>query len=225
MHYIRAMFAAEVGHILRKEFKLEFAQKFPFTGMLLYIFSTVFICYLSLYQIIDVKTWNALFWILSLFAAVNAVAKSFLQESAGLNLYYYTFIDPQALIIARILYNMLLLTVLMLLTYFIYALLIGNLVQNHGMFILCIVLGSCGLSSVLTIVSAISARGSNSSAMMAILGFPLLFPLLITILKFSKNIIDGIPWSVSYKYAMVLMAINIITITLGYILFPYLWRE
>ena len=219
------MFAVDVKNILAKEFKLEFTQKFPFTGMLIYIFSTVFICYLSLYQIIDVKTWNALFWILSLFAAVNAVAKSFMQESAGISLYYYTFIDPRALIVAKVIYNMLLLTVLSLLTFLIYTLLIGNLVTDIAMFLLCIVLGSCGLSAILTIVSAIAARSNNSSALMAILGFPLLFPLLITILKFSKNIIDGIPWYVSYKYALVLAAINLITITLGYILFPYLWRD
>ena len=73
----------EVKHLIAKEINLEWKQKYAFNGLLLYVISTVFVCYLSFKQIIDVPTWNALFWIIMLFASVNAIAKSFIQESKG----------------------------------------------------------------------------------------------------------------------------------------------
>jgi heme exporter protein B len=47
----------------------------------------------------------------------------------------------------------------------------------------------------------------------------------MTIIRFSKNAMDGIDWSVNYKFAIILIALNVLTVTLSYILFPYLWRE
>ena len=204
---------------------LEWRLKYSFSGILIYVISTIFICYLSFKQIIDPPTWNALFWIILLFAAVNAVAKSFMQESKGLQLFYYTLLNPQHVILAKSIYNMMLLLVVSLLSFLFYMLFMGNIVQNTPMFLIGLLLGSSGLSSVLTLVSAIAAKTNNSSALMAILSFPILLPLLMTIIKFSKNAMDGLNWSVNYPNLIILLAINLLVITLAYLLFPYLWRE
>ncbi len=219
------MFYKQLTALLHKEFTQELKQKFSLTGILLYVVATLYICYLSFHEIIDPVTWNALFWVISVFAAINAVAKSFIQESSGQQIYFYTLADPRVVIISKMIFNAVLLTLVSLVTFGCYVLFIGNLVSNVGLFLLCIVLGNCGLSSILTLVSAIAARANNSSALMAILGLPLLFPLLLTVLKLSKNIIDDLSWAVDVKYVVVLIAFNIITITLGFILFPYLWRD
>jgi heme exporter protein B len=86
-------------------------------------------------------------------------------------------------------------------------------------------LGSAGLSSTLTLVSAIASRAGNNPSMMAILSFPILIPLLMTIMRFSKNAIDGIGWSVNSNYAIILAALTAMVTLLSYLLFPYLWRD
>jgi heme exporter protein B len=101
--------------LLKKEIILEWRSKYAFNGILLYIVSTVFVCYISFnlnpgfkgsqgYPIV----WNILFWIIMLFASVNAIAKSFLQESKSRLLYYYSIAHPQAIIISKTIYNALL---------------------------------------------------------------------------------------------------------------------
>ena len=79
--------------LLRKEILLEFRQRYAIGGILLYVVSTVFVVYLS-FQQVKPPVWNALFWIISLFAAVNAVVKSFVQESGKRQLYYYSLASP-----------------------------------------------------------------------------------------------------------------------------------
>jgi heme exporter protein B len=215
----------QIIELVKKEVLLEWRSKYSFTGILIYVISTIFICFLSFKQIIDPPTWNALFWIILLFAAVNAVAKSFVQESRGLQLFYYTLLNPQHVILAKTFYNIILLLILSCISFLFYILFMGNIVQDTPMFFTGLLLGAAGLSSVLTLVSAIAAKTNNSSALMAILSFPILLPLLMTIIKFSKNAMDGLSWSVNYPNFIILLAINLLIGTLSCLLFPYLWRE
>jgi heme exporter protein B len=216
---------SEILSLVQKEIRLEWKQRYAFNGLILYVAATVFVCYLSFRQIIDVPTWNALFWIIQLFAGVNAIAKSFIQESRGRLLYYYTLADSRSVILSKIIYNFLLMTILSAFNLFFYSLLIGNPVQDMTMFIIAVILGSTGLSSVLSMVSAIASKAGNSATLMAVLSFPVLLPLLIVTIRFSKNAVDGLSWGVSTQYVVVLLALNAMVIGLAYLLFPYIWKD
>lgn len=215
----------EILLLLRKEASLEWKQRYALNAMLLYVVSTVFVCYLSFKFLVDVPTWNALFWIIILFTAVNATSKSFSTESRGRLLYTYTLASAQAIILARILYNMLLLLLITLIGYGIYSLLIGNLVQDHPYFLLGLVLGATGFSAILTLVAAIAAKTRQNSTLMAILSFPVVIPMLIVLIRFSKNAVDGLDHSIQQPYILALIAINIIVVALAWLLFPFLWKE
>jgi len=222
---VKPRLSREIMLLLQKEASLEWKQRYALNAMLLYVVSTVFVCYLSFKFLVDVPTWNALFWIIILFTAVNATSKSFSTESRGRLLYTYTLASAQAIILARILYNMLLLLVITLIGYAIYSLLIGNLVQDHPYFLLGLVLGSTGFSSILTLVAAIAAKTRQNSTLMAILSFPVVIPMLIVLIRFSKNAVDGLAHSIQQPYIIALVAINLIVIALAWMLFPFLWKE
>ena len=211
--------------LIKKEAQLEFRQKYALGGILLYVISTTFVCYLSFRSIVDIPTWNALYWIIVLFASVNAIAKSFTQESVGKLLYLYTLTNPRAIVISKIIYNSGLLIILTLATTLFYSLFLGNVIGDLAQFIIVAIAGSMGLASVLTLVSAIAAKTNNNVSLMAILSFPIILPLLITIIHASKNAIDDLGWSVNGKYIIVLLALNALITTLSYLLFPYLWRD
>lgn len=217
--------ASEIKHLITKELKQELRQKYALGGILLYVVSTVFVCYLSFRNIIDKPTWNALFWIILLFGSINAVAKSFIQESKGRQLYFYTLVSPQAVIISKILYNSLLMLLLSLVCFLVYSLFIKNLVDDIPYFILTLVMGSIGFASVLSMVSAIASKTNSNFSLMAILSFPMLIPLLLSLIKVSKNAVDGLDRSLSTPYFGVLLLINLMVILLSFVLFPYLWRD
>ncbi len=218
----------EVQLLLKKEVTLEWRQRYALNGMLLYVVGAVFICYMSFNfrrGTINVATWNALFWIIMLFAAINAVAKSFVQEPRGRMIYYYSVASPQGIIVAKMIYNTLLLLLLALICFIFYGAVMGNDVQNVWLFSGNLLLGASGFSVSLTMISGIAAKAQNSSTLMAILSFPIMIPLLLVVMKVSKNAIDGLDPTVSYDEIIVLLAINVMVATLSYILFPYLWRS
>jgi heme exporter protein B len=218
------MLFKKVKYLVVKEVKLEMRNKYALGGILLYVVSTIFVSYLSFKKIINPATWNALFWIILLFASINAVAKSFINETRGRLLYLYTLASPQAVILSKIIYNSFLLSILSVLCLLVYTLFVGNIVQDFSLFLVTLLLGSFGFSSLLTMVSAIASKTNNNFTLMAILSFPIIMPLLMVLIKLSKNAIDGLDlWDTNSL--LILMFLNVIIIASSYLLFPYLWRD
>jgi heme exporter protein B len=112
------------------------------------------------------------------------------------------------------------------LTFVFYVFYLGNQIADYPLYIASLVFGSLGFASLLTMVSAISSRSNNNFGLMAILSFPIILPMLITVIKVSKTALAGAVTDPSaWKYIGVLALLNVIVIILAYLLFPYLWRE
>jgi len=213
-----------VKSLIRKDIILEWRSKYAINGIVLYVVSTVFVCYQA-FKSVDPTTWNALFWIILLFASINAINKSFVQESRGRQLYYYTIASPRAVILSKIIYNMLVMLLLSSIAYLVYSVIFRNPLGDPVLYMVVVALGAIGFAAVFTMVAAISAKAGNNSTLMAILSFPIIIPMLLVLVQVSKNAMDGLERSTSYDELIVLGAINIITVALSLLLFPYLWRD
>lgn len=215
---------AQIKFLLKKEILLEWRSKYALNGILLYVISTVFVCYLS-FKTTPPLVWNALFWIILLFAAINAIAKSFMQESKGRLLYYYQIASPQAIILAKIIYNILLMVLMATIALGFYSIVFENQVGDIWLYFIAVLIGAISFSTVFTMISAIASKANNNNTLMAILSFPVIIPLLMLIIKLSKNAMDGLDRSVSLDEIAVLGGINLIVIVISLLLFPYLWRD
>jgi heme exporter protein B len=224
-----------ISGLIRKEMLLEFRQKSALGGVIVYVAGTIFItslCFLG--RVLELNTWNTLFWIISLFTSVTINGRSFLKETGGAGLYNYLHYSPQKFILAKVLYNMIFMLGLSLVTFCFYAFFmkIQRLpnqepgVGNMPLFLIVLTLASTGLAGVLSLMSAIAAKANGNFAMMSILSFPVIMPMILVIIRLSKQAVDGIEWAgVSFSLMAVLLALNVITVLLSFLLFPYLWRD
>lgn len=212
-------------HLLKKEVLTEFRHKISLNGIFLYVTSTIFIVYLVFNQLEDLKSWVALYWIIMVFVGVNASLNSFRLESGRQFYYYYGLVKAVPLILSKLIFNAVLISIIAFLAYGLLSILIGNPVENDALFSLVIFLGSLGLSSILTLVSAIASKTGQNSSLTAILGFPILLPVLLLAIKASLLCGLGFSWEECQSYLLSLIAINVAIILLSLILFPYLWRS
>ncbi len=211
--------------LVQKDFLLEWRQQSALSGIFLYLLSTVFLCYLAFEGIISERSWNALFWIIMLFASVNVALKAFTLEHEKRHLFYYTLASPVATINAKILYNAVLMTFLALAGFIIFVAFMGNPVQSLLLFLLNMLLGMLGFSAILCMVSAIAARVRNNFTLMAILGFPLVLPLLLLLIRVSQQCIAGTSIQHIAPDLLIILMLKVITLILSNLLFPYIWRE
>ena len=212
--------------LIKKELLLEFRQKSTIGGVVLYVVGTIFVSALCFKGKLDKPTWNALFWVITLFTSVTISGKSFLKETGGQALFNFLHYSPTQFIVAKILYNMVFMLVLSFITFFFYAFFIKNEVENLGLFFIVLILASSGLAAILSLMSAIASKASGNFAIMSILSFPVLMPLILVVIRVSKQAVDGIEWAgVGYNFIGILVALNVLTIALSFLLFPYLWRD
>ncbi len=214
----------EVKHLIAKDIRQEWRQRYAINGILLYVVAAVFVTYLSV-KLNDKPAWNAVFWIIILFTSVSSTAKSFIQEGRGRWLYYYQMASPQAIIISKVVYNSLLMMVICGLCFTFYSLLMGSMADNVPMFLLVAMLGSLGFSAVLSMTSAIASKAGNSNLLMPVLSIPAIIPLLLVTIKASKGAMDGLSNSIILRDSLVLFAFYLAIAALAYILFSFLWKE
>jgi heme exporter protein B len=215
-----------INHIFtlfKKDLLLEIRQQYSFYGVLLYIGATIFVLYMAI-ESPESNVWNGLFWVIQVFISVNAVAKSFLQESRGRMLYFYSIAGPRDFVLAKLLFNSLLMLLMSLLSLALFSLFLGNPLVKAGTFIGLVLLGGWSLSLVFTFLAAIAAKAQQNAAIMAVLGFPLIIPQLILLMRLSNATFNE-PIPITVATILLLVALDLMVILLAVILFPFLWKD
>ncbi len=77
---------------------------------------------------------------------------------------------------------------------------------------------------VFSFLAAIAAKAQHNAAIMAILGFPIIIPQLIMLIKISSAAFSqqGV---FSVTPVLMLMVLDVLVILLANILFPFLWKD
>lgn len=213
----------QIFSLVKKDLLLEVRQQYSFYGILLYVIATIFVLYMTIREP-ETNVWNGLFWVIMLFICINAVAKSFLQESRGRMLYFYSIVNPRDFILAKLLFNSVLMLLMCLLSIVLFSLFLGNPVEKIPQFIGLVILGGWSLSLVFTFLSAIAAKAQQNAAIMAILGFPLIIPQLLLLMRLANTVFTTTP-SIPVSSVLLVVMLDILVILLAIILFPFLWKD
>jgi heme exporter protein B len=209
--------------LFKKDLLLEIRQQYSFYGILLYALSTLFVLYLSM-DAPEPRVWNGLFWMIQLFICTNAVAKGFLQESRGRWLYYYTLAHPITIVLAKLLFNTILMGLMSLISLILFRLFLGAPFLDPIRFFGIVLLGGISLSLVFSFLAAIAAKAQQNAAILAILGFPLILPQLILLQQISTTQFSG---NTAFDLIPVglLIGLDALVVILSTILFPFIWKE
>ena len=209
--------------LIKKDVLLEIRQQYSFYGILLYIIATIFVLYMTIREP-EPKVWNGLFWVIQLFICINAVAKSFLQETRGRMLYFYSIVNPREFVLAKLVFNSVLMLLMSFLSILLFSLFLGNPVQKAPQFIGLVLLGGWSLSLVFTFLSAIAAKAQQNAAIMAILGFPIIIPQLMLLMNLANTVFTD-KTGIAASTLLLIVMLDILVILLAVILFPFLWRD
>ena len=139
-------------------------------------------------------------------------------------LYYQSITSPINFIIAKLLFNSVLMLVMSAISFILFALFMNYPVERSAIFIGLVFLGGWSLSLVFTFLAAIAAKAQQNAAIMAILGFPIIIPQLMMLMKVSNTVFDATT-TIPLLNIVLLFGSNILVILLAVILFPFLWKD
>lgn len=214
----------QVIAIILREFRHEIRYRKSWLAIILYVASIVYVSYLGFQHDLEPSTWNTLFWILMVFISMFASSGSF-SGREGEMLYIYTLVSPQKFILARLVYNGIFMVLVSLASFTGYVFFVGCPVGNLTLFLITMLLSVWGISSLLTVSYAIASKGGGGFALMSIISFPILVPLLMSSQHLSMMAMQGSDASGYWGSIIALVSLDAIIAAMSYLLFPYLWRD
>lgn len=194
---------------------------------LLFMVATVFTIYLLKKDLNDRQLLSVLYWISVVFGSFQLCAKSFSNESQERVLWLKQYATPLEFIFSKLIFNILFLTLLAFMAFGAFCVVFSySPAESNFLFLaVAMLLGSINLASVLTFVGGIGHSAGSALGLTAILGFPIILPGLLFSTRLFFYALGDISASVNAPYAYALLALNVLTILLVSVLFPYLWRE
>jgi heme exporter protein B len=88
-----------------------------------------------------------------------------------------------------------------------------------------VITGGISLSLLFTLLSAIASKAGGNSALIAILGFPIVVPQIIVISDLSKPLFVTMSVTGWWSFYFILIGLDVLIIALSIILFPFLWKD
>lgn len=214
----------ELLGLLVKEFVVEWKQRYALSGLLLYVFSMVTVIALTFNGQVNPKVWNGAFWVIMLFAGIQTAGRSFLAEQPGQLIYTYTLARAEAVILSKMIFSALVLAVAGLMAFTLYAIMADMEIASLGSYIGLVLLGALGLSANLTLMAALAARADNRTVLMAVLSFPLVTPVLLSLIEAGEKAISGFESALGDAAALV-AGLSAMLALISVVLFPMAWRE
>jgi len=139
-------------------------------------------------------------------------------------MYYFQLYSPLELAISKMIYNSILLFIIGVLLFILLSAVSINPIQNTSLFLTGLMMGCVGVGATLSFISLIANKGEQTHILISILSMPILIPLILMLTKItaiSMGILDDT--SIGQDFLLI-GAIDLFSIGLCIILFPYLWR-
>jgi heme exporter protein B len=109
---------------------------------------------------------------------------------------------------------------------FLFFIFLSNPVSDMLRFMGIVILGGVGISMVFTLMSAIAGKAQQNAALIAILGFPVILPQLLLLMRLSKSAFAEVFKSGAVlQLTGLIIGLDVLVVVMAIILFPFLWKE
>ena len=206
-----------------REVRTEWRNRYAINGIVVQLISSVFIASLC-FQGLKPATWNALYWIILLFSAVNAIARSFIQERQGRLLYFHSMVDPLAVLYSKMLFNALLSLLIASVGFVVFAILLEYPAWDLFRYAQLVALFSIGLGFLFTAISAIASKTKSGGIIMPLLSFPLIIPMIIVAVTAGVHLVMG-DTSLHLQNVGILALVDVMIAVLASVVFKFLWQD
>ncbi len=214
--------------VFLKDLRSELRTRYALNALLMFVITTLSVILFSIgNENVSPEILSGVLWIIIFFSSMSGLSRTFVsEEERGTVLTLQLMARPMTIYIGKLLFNLVLLLGLNLFTVTLYLLFIGNFqIGNYAIFIPTMLLGTIGLASASTIIAAIIAKANTRGTLYPVLSFPILLPLLLTVINATKLAADGAPTGDASGEFQVLITYSVVVTAVSYIVFEFVWNE
>lgn len=218
---------AESVQIFKKDIKSEIRSRYAVNSLIMFIIVTISIIKFSLGdEKVSLEILSGLMWIIVFFTASSGLARVFIKEeeketSAALKLSALS----NSVYWGKFLFNLILTYGINLIIVVLFVLITNFEIKNLSGFAITLVLGNLGIVASSTIIASIISKANTKGTLYPVLSFPILLPLLLSVINATKLACAGENTSALMDDFQILLAYSIVVITASVLLFRFIWED
>ncbi|MBI5403368.1 MAG: heme exporter protein CcmB [Ignavibacteriae bacterium] len=213
--------------MFRKDFKSELRNRYVINSLLMFVLVTISIIKFSIgNERVEGEILSGLLWIVIFFAAINGLARVFIKEEEKETSFALKLsIDPVSIFIGKLFFNLSLTFFVNIFIIVLFILITSFEIKNFSAFVVIILLGNFGMVSASTIIAAIISKANTKGTLYPVLAFPVMLPLLITVINATKLASSGADTSELMSEYQILFSYAVVVTTVSLMLFKHVWED
>jgi len=214
--------------VFEKDMRLELRSRYAVNMLLMFVLSSILLMLFGIGQEpVGERVQAALLWIVILFSAAVGLGRSFIsEEERGTVLLLQLNTRGSMVYAGKLLFNFLLVLGVNLVALGAFIVLLNVEIQLPSLLLTTLVLGALGLAGATTLLAAIIARSANKGPLLPVLLFPLLVPLLLSVVGATRHALpNGLGWPASTDELTTLSGFAGVVVTASVLLFDYVWND
>jgi len=211
-----------------KDWQSELRTRYAINALGMFIIVTISVIMFSIggEKITNYLT-GGLLWIVIFFSAMSGLSRSFVsEEECGTTMTLHLIASPTTIFSGKLIFNLVLVFLMNAVITFLFSILFVSFeIKNYLLFVIAFFLGNTGIAVSSTIIAAIISKANSKGTLYPVLAFPILLPLILTLLELTRSAMDGNPVADSAVEISVLVCYDVIMLTASYLLFDFIWKE
>ncbi len=223
-----ARFLRSVIAIFLKDWRSELRTRYAISALLMFVVTTIAIILFSLgSEGASADALAGMLWVVIFFGAMSGLSRTFvMEEERGTTLTLQLIAPASAVFFGKLLFNLVLVLGLNIVTVLLYAgFITGFVIRNVPVFLVTILLGSFGFAAAATVIAAIIARANTRGTLYPVLSFPIMLPLLLTVINATRLASEGAFFQEAAGEFQILISYIVVVVVISYMLFEYIWKD
>lgn len=214
--------------LFKKDLASELRMRYAINSLIMFIVVTISVILFSIgnEKISDFLS-GGLFWVVIFFSAMSGLSRAFVsEEERGTTLTLQLIASPTTIFSGKLFFNLILVFAMNIVVALLYSALFDAFVlKNLSLFLYAFVLGNIGIAIASTLIASIIAKASSKGTLYPVLSFPILLPLMLTLIDLTKQAMDGTTFESSYIELAVLGCYDVVMIAASFLLFDFIWKD
>ncbi len=214
--------------LFKKDWESELRTRYAINALAMFILVTISVIMFSIGdEPVSEYLTGGLFWVVIFFSAMSGLSRVFVtEEERGTTLTLQLIASPSTVFFGKLIFNLVLVYLMVAAITFLYSILFEKFViQNLLLFTVALLLGSTGIAISSTLIAAIISKANTKGTLYPVLSFPILLPLILTLVKLTQFSMDGETFEFAWVYLAILVSYNVIMFTGGVMLFDFIWKD
>ena len=215
-------------YIFLKDSRSELRTRYALNALFMFVVTALSVILFSLgSESVSNDVLAGMLWVIIFFSSMSGLYRTFVSEEERGTVFTLQLVARATPVyVGKLLFNFVLTLSLNVVIALLYSLLISNfVVLSPGIFWTTIILGSCAIASSSTIIAAIIAKAHTRGTLYPVLSFPIMLPMLMTVIKATQLSIEGAFFTEALGEFQILISYTVVIIAVSVILFEFVWKD